>query len=629
VGTTAPKGILQLNNSYVVAPAPTGTAATDTQNINNAITAVSSGGFAGTVCLQAGTYVINNTITLPSSLKLIGAGINMTIIKLDKSDTGVPVLDTTNTGGVIIKDLQVTAVQTTMHIGLNISQSHFNSVENVHINNMDVGIFVSWDFNQFRNFFIHNCNTGILMGKTSDVTNGWCSASVFIGGQISLCNNYCIRCAYGHNNWFYSVTCELNWGPYFIAALALEYFAGHDTGGANLVQGCYFEDNDGDQIRIDSKGNKLIGNWICFQHNMIGPYIPFDGTGQYPNDLALSGTYTGTYTRTYKVKITTTGGTDKFEYSENGGVDWSSEFNITGAAQSLGNGVSITFAHVKGHTLNDCWSFNAYKAQNGINWVSGSGTADGNSLQANAVYSYNDGPHYNDVLLRNLGIGTASPAATFEVVGRSLFNGGNAANLDPAAFSLSILQNSGKMLLGWNRTAGEGEADFINNRGGGSNGGFAFYDYDNSGTLKQLMRLQSGGNAGIGTPSPSEKLTVATDNGGDGISLRKGDGSLRGFLARAGGGYGFLELYDDSTICQIKLYSVGNSYINGGSVGIGLTNPSSKLDVAGDVEIGNTNYFYLGDPSTDGSWRFHVTSNNLRFERRISGSWVDKGGFNG
>jgi hypothetical protein len=53
------------------------------------------------------------------------------------------------------------------------------------------------------------------------------------------------------------------------------------------------------------------------------------------------------------------------------------------------------------------------------------------------------------------------------------------------------------------------------------------------------------------------------------------------------------------------------------------------LDVAGDVEIGNTNYFYLGDPSTDGSWRFHVTSNNLRFERRISGSWVDKGGFNG
>jgi hypothetical protein len=75
-------------------------------------------------------------------------------------------------------------------------------------------------------------------------------------------------------------------------------------------------------------------------------------------------------------------------------------------------------------------------------------------------------------------------------------------------------------------------------------------------------------------------------------------------------------------------YNFNNVYF-GRSVGIGTTSPSSKLDVAGDVEIGNTNYFYLGDPSTDGSWRFHVTSNNLRFERRISGSWVDKGGFNG
>jgi len=63
--------------------------------------------------------------------------------------------------------------------------------------------------------------------------------------------------------------------------------------------------------------------------------------------------------------------------------------------------------------------------------------------------------------------------------------------------------------LGWNRTAGEGEADFINSRGAGTNGGFAFYDYDNSGNINQLIRLQGGGNVGIGLTNPAQKLDVS------------------------------------------------------------------------------------------------------------------------
>jgi hypothetical protein len=56
---------------------------------------------------------------------------------------------------------------------------------------------------------------------------------------------------------------------------------------------------------------------------------------------------------------------------------------------------------------------------------------------------------------------------------------------------------------------------------------------------------------------------------------------------------------------------------------------STVFDVNGNIEIGTADYFYMGDANTDGSWRFHVSGSNLRFERRISGSWVDKGGFNG
>lgn len=40
------------------------------------------------------------------------------------------------------------------------------------------------------------------------------------------------------------------------------------------------------------------------------------------------------------------------------------------------------------------------------------------------------------------------------------------------------------------------------------------------------------------------------------------------------------------------------------------------------------NYFCMGDPKTDGTWRFIVdTSGNLSVQKRISGSWVERGNF--
>ena len=41
-------------------------------------------------------------------------------------------------------------------------------------------------------------------------------------------------------------------------------------------------------------------------------------------------------------------------------------------------------------------------------------------------------------------------------------------------------------------------------------------------------------------------------------------------------------------------------------------------------------YQYMGDPSTDGSWRFYVSqdvSADLVYEKRVSGSWVEGGRF--
>jgi hypothetical protein len=79
ISTNNPQGLLQLANSYVVAPAPSNdnTGATDWANITAAIQAVtpnSPTATAGTVYLQAGLYYVNDTITLPGGLVLIGAG---------------------------------------------------------------------------------------------------------------------------------------------------------------------------------------------------------------------------------------------------------------------------------------------------------------------------------------------------------------------------------------------------------------------------------------------------------------------------------------------------------------------------------------------------------------------------
>lgn len=85
--------------------------------------------------------------------------------------------------------------------------------------------------------------------------------------------------------------------------------------------------------------------------------ISFFGSGL--DDITLSGTYSGGSNKEFVIKITTAAATDKFKWSSDGGQTFSAETSITGAAQLLSDGVSVTFGVITGHTLNDYWAFQA------------------------------------------------------------------------------------------------------------------------------------------------------------------------------------------------------------------------------------------------------------------------------
>ena len=136
------------------------------------------------------------------------------------------------------------------------------------------------------------------------------------------------------------------------------------------------------------------------------------------------------------------------------------------------------------------------------------GDLNGLSLIANTslpVHIYSNAQENMTILSNgNVGIGQTAPIVKLQVNGPFITSNINTANLDPSNNNTSGIQNisflsgTGQMLAGWNRSGGEGEADFIANRSTGTNGGFAFYDYNNSNVQTELMRVRSTGQVLIG-----------------------------------------------------------------------------------------------------------------------------------
>jgi hypothetical protein len=270
LGTTDPKGLLQLGNSYVVAPAPTGNAATDLANINAAIDAVANsisgyGGSWGVVYLQAGIYVINDKININSKngIWIIGTGINTTTIQMN-SATGKSLIELTDSSYFGIKNLSIHSYQSgNIHTGIKLGGVWHGVVENVEIIGMDTGILLTGSAstngsanNAFREVRIWECNTGVQVGESGG-TN-WANGNIFYGGMVNDNVNYGVRFYNGYANVLYSVNIAGNDDNY--GGVSFE-----SSLGGNSIIGCHFEQNSGataSPILMASNHNRVICCYI-------------------------------------------------------------------------------------------------------------------------------------------------------------------------------------------------------------------------------------------------------------------------------------------------------------------------------------------------------------------------------
>ena len=180
--------------------------------------------------------------------------------------------------------------------------------------------------------------------------------------------------------------------------------------------------------------------------------------------------------------------------------------------------------------------------------------------------------------LGNVGIGTASPDGKVHI-----FNGSNGATTVGTASDELILEDDTDCGLTIRSGAtNTGVVSFASPTD--HNVGQLYYNHnDDSMVIKTndsiAVTVNSAQYVGIGTTSPNSPLTV---HGQQRWYTTNNDGNeLRGFFNPGGSGDSAeLSLYQaNGTSVGVELRATGNSFLNGGNVGIGTTSPAVKLHV--------------------------------------------------
>lgn len=165
-----------------------------------------------------------------------------------------------------------------------------------------------------------------------------------------------------------------------------------------------------------------------------------------------------------------------------------------------------------------------------------------------------------------------------------------------------------------------------------TDGETGYYEYNGSAWVKNsslwASNLEGGiytqSKVGIGKTNPSTTLDVKPLSG-DAITWRDSGGDAMGILGRDGSpDAGWLSLFQsDGTTNGIELKASGNSYFNGGNVGIGTTSPDAPLHVNGSVSINAGATYFNG--STDN--QLHTATTDFNMSIHATNDIVANGSF--
>lgn len=112
--------------------------------------------------------------------------------------------------------------------------------------------------------------------------------------------------------------------------------------------------------------------------------------------------------------------------------------------------------------------------------------------------------------------------------------------------------------------------------------------YDSGSSVAQIgggnskdTYFDNGGNVGIGTGTPGKSLAIHTGSTNDGMGIYNGSDNLRSLISISSGDDAELALYDSSDSETVHIDTDGDTYFNGGDIGIGTSSPGTFFELRG------------------------------------------------